>query len=126
LGKYGTPAREIPDFAWDIRESGYQEKFLQITENQVVEGLLVRMLMCSKDRIETPDMISLSYSKDGEHYSLVQTKACPVFPNTRHDAYTDCILFDDLEGRIPEGVSHIKVSWYSDGRTAVDRLVLNP
>lgn len=126
LGKYGAPAREIPDSAWDIRESGFQEKFLQIAENQVVESLLVRMLMCSKDKIETPDMISLSYSTDGVDYRLVKTRSCPVFPNTRHDAYVDCILFDDLEGRIPEGVSHIKVSWYSDERTAVDRLVLNP
>ena len=126
LGKYGAPAREIPDSAWDIRESGFQEKFLQIAENQVVESLLVRMLMCSKDKIETPDMISLSYSTDGVDYRLVKTRSCPVFPNTRHDAYIDCILFDDLEGRIPEGVSHIKVSWYSDERTAVDRLVLNP
>ena len=71
-------------------------------------------------------MISLSYSTDGVDYRLVKTRSCPVFPNTRHDAYIDCILFDDLEGRIPEGVSHIKVSWYSDERTAVDRLVLNP
>ena len=84
------------------------------------------MLMCAKDAICTPDMLVLSYSLDGQEYRLVQTKSCPVFLNTRHDAYVDHILFDGLETKVPEGAKFLRVSYDSEYRTALDKLVLNP
>ena len=126
LGHYGEPAREIVDSSWDLRNPGYQELINRLDGKELVSTVLVRMLMCAKDEIQTPDMLVLSYSLDGKDYSLVQTKSCPVFPNTRHDAYVDHILFDGLENHIPKDARFIKVSYSSESRTAIDRLVINP
>lgn len=126
LGKYGAPARENPDSAWDIRESGVQHKEIMLEDGSVLESLLVRMLMCSKDDIGSPDMLVLSCSQDGKNYRLLQTRNCPVFPNTRHDAYVDCILFDSLTGKLPAGPLTLRLTWTSTHRTAIDRLILNP
>ena len=126
LGYYGTPAREILDSLWDVRGSGHQEVFSEIPEGTQLENLLVRMLMCEKDGIKTPDMLALSYSVDGKEYRLAQTKSCPVFPNTRHDAYVDHILFDGLENSVPENAKSVKISYICDTKTAIDKLILNP
>ena len=82
--------------------------------------------MCQKDGISTPDMLTLSYSTDGKVYKLAKTKSCPVFPNTRHDAYVDHVLFEGLESVVPETARFLKVSYTSETKTAVDRLILNP
>ena len=82
--------------------------------------------MCEKDGIRTPDMLVLSYSTDGKEYRLAQTRICPVFPNTRHDAYVDHILFEGLDEIVPEGAESIRISYISDSKTAMDRLILNP
>ena len=125
LGRYGEPARENPDSSWDIRKPGYNETILELS-GEKPQSLLVRMLMCPKDAICTPDMLVLSYSFDGQEYRLVQTKSCPVFPNTRHDAYVDHILFEGLENKVPADAKFLRVSYDSEYRTALDRLILNP
>lgn len=126
LGYYGQPARESLDSSWDVRTPGYQEKVFELTDGQALESLLVRMLMCEKDDIRTPDMLVLSYSCDGKEYRLAQTKSCPVFLNTRHDAYVDHVLFEELDVIIPKEAKYIRVSYASEFRTALDRLILNP
>ena len=126
LGYYGQPARESLDSSWDVRTPGYQEKVFELTDGQALESLLVRMLMCEKDDIRTPDMLVLSYSCDGKEYRLAQTKSCPVFLNTRHDAYVDHVLFEELDVIIPKEAKYIRVSYTSEFRTALDRLILNP
>ena len=126
LGFYGEPAREIVDASWQMYGSGSQEIIYELPEDCKVESLLVRMLMCQKDGISTPDMLALSYSLDGKEYRLAQTKSCPVFPNTRHDAYVDCVLFDDLGTYVPESALCLKVSYAAETKTAIDRLILNP
>jgi hypothetical protein len=126
LGYYGQPARESLDSSWDVRGAGCQEVICTLPEGQKLESLLVRMLMCEKDGIRTPDMLVLSYSMDGKEYRLAQTKTCPVFPNTRHDAYVDHILFEGLDEIVPEGAESIRISYISDSKTALDRLILNP
>lgn len=126
LGFYGKPAREIADSSWDMRGPGNQEIIYELADGNKVESLLVRMLMCQKDGISTPDMLHLSYSLDGKEYRLAQTKSCPVFPNTRHDAYVDCVLFEDLGTNVPESALCLKVSYAAETKTAIDRLILNP
>lgn len=126
LGYYGQPAREFPDSSWDVRGAGYHDVVCELSEGQRLESVLVRMLMCEKDGIRTPDMLVLSYSTDGKEYRLVQTKSCPVFPNTRHDAYVDHILFDGLEEIVPEKAGFIRISYTSESKTALDKVVLNP
>ena len=126
LGYYGQPARESLDSSWDVRSSGYQEVICELTKGQNLESLLVRMLMCEKDGIRTPDMLVLSYSCDGKEYRLAQTRTCPVFPNTRHDAYVDHILFDGLEEIVPKDAKFIRLSYTSESKTALDRLIINP
>ena len=105
---------------------GYQEVSCELSEGQKLESLLVRMLMCEKDGIRTPDMLVLSYSIDGKEYRLAQTRTCPVFPNRRHDAYVDHILFDGLEEIVPKDAKLIRISYTSESRSALDRLIVNP
>lgn len=126
LGFYGEPARESISSLWDMRGPGLQEFTYEVAEGAKVESLLVRMLMCQKDGISTPDMLTLSYSTDGKVYKLAKTKSCPVFPNTRHDAYVDHVLFEGLESVVPETARFLKVSYTSETKTAVDRLIFNP
>ena len=126
LGHYGQPAREIVDSSWDIRPAGHQEIIFELPVGESLESLLVRMLMCAKDGIETPDMLVLSYSTESGSFKLAQTKSCPVFKNTRHDAYVDHILFYDLGQVVPSDARFIKISYLSETRTAVDRLIVNP
>ena len=126
LGFYGEIAREAVDSAWDMRDPGKQEIVVELEEGTHLESVLVRMLMCVKDGIATPDMLVLSYSCDGTEYRLAQTKSCPVFPNTRHDAYVDHILFEGLDTIVPKDVKMIKLSYISETKTAIDRLIVNP
>ena len=126
LGYYGQPARESLDSSWEVRGAGFQEMICELPEGEKLESLLVRMLMCEKDGVRTPDMLVLSYSIDGKEYKLAQTKACPVFPNTRHDAYVDHILFDALKDVVPEDAEFVRISYTSESKTAVDRLIINP
>ena len=108
--------KELPDAQVDV----YLEQPADI------ESLLARILVCHKDDIFAPEMLALSASRDGEDYRLVQVKSCPVFPNTRHDAYVDHILFEGLDEIVPEGAESIRISYISDSKTALDRLILNP
>ena len=126
LGYYGQPARESLDSSWEVRVPGYQEVICELAERQNIKSLLVRMLMCEKDGIRTPDMLVLSYSCDGNEYRLAETKSCPVFLNTRHDAYVDHILFDGLEEIVPKDAKFIRLSYTSESKTALDRLIINP
>ena len=126
LGFYGEPARENISSSWDMHEPGFREIKYELLDGTKVASLLVRMLMCQKDGISTPDMLTLSYSTDGKEYKLAKTKSCPVFPNTRHDAYVDHVLFEGLESVVPETARFLKVSYTSETKTAVDRLILNP
>ena len=126
LGFYGEPAREIVDSSWDVRSPGCQEIICEVPDDVLLESLMVRMLMCQKDGIGTPDMLTLSCSVDGREYRLVQTRTCPVFMNTRHDAYVDHVLFCDFESAVPHGVKYVKVSYVSDSKTALDKIIINP
>ena len=123
LGHYGQLAQETTE-GWDIRKPGSHEITMEI--HDIPERILVRMLVCDKDDIMAPDMLSLSVSTDGKEYRLVQIKSCPVFPNTRHDAFVDCVLFEDLDECLPDSALYLKLSYSSTHKTAFDRLIVNP
>ena len=124
LGHYGKLGQE--DMNWDILKPGTHELTLALEGAAAPESLLVRMLICPKDDVMAPDMLALSACSDGEAYKLVQIKSCPVFPNTRHDAFVDCVLFEDLKKCLPEDTRFIRISYSSPHKTALDRLILNP
>ena len=124
LGHYGRLGQE--DMNWDIRKPGEHELTVELAADEVPESLLVRMLVCHKDEVKAPDMLALSVSPDGKAYRLIQIKSCPVFPNTRHDAFVDCVLFEDLDKCIPEDTRFIRISYSAPHKTALDRLILNP
>ena len=125
LGYYGQMGQENPE-GWDVRKPGTYE-FVQVLEQPAdIESLLARILVCHKDDIFAPEMLALSASRDGEDYRLVQVKSCPVFPNTRHDAFVDCVLFDGLDKLLPEDTRFVRISYSSPHKTALDRIVVNP
>jgi hypothetical protein len=117
--------QENPE-GWEVRKPGTYEIVLELEQPADIESLLARILVCHKDDIFAPEMLALSASRDGEDYRLVQVKACPVFPNTRHDAFVDCVLFDGLDKLLPEGTRFVRISYSSPHKTALDRIILNP
>lgn len=124
LGHYGKVGQE--DLKWNIRKPGNHELVVELDGDMSLEGILVRMLVCHKDGIMAPDMLALSASADGKDYRLVNIKSCPVFPNTRHDAFVDCMLFDGLDRLVPADTRFIRISYSSPHQTAIDRLIVNP
>ena len=125
LGYYGRMGQENPE-GWDVRKPGTYEIVHELEQPADIESLLARILVCHKDVIFAPEMLALSASRDGEDYRLVQVKSCPVFPNTRHDAFVDCVLFDGLDKLLPEDTRFVRISYSSPYKTALDRIVLNP
>lgn len=120
LGKYGQPATEDPaDTLWTVYEPGTHEVAISTPDTE--GSLLVRMLNCCKDGIAPPAKLFLFASEDGEEWSLTGIKDSPAFPNTNHDAFVDCVLF---EGLVPDAQYHLTFTAASEAymqyRTATD------
>lgn len=122
-GRLGPVPAENLD--WDIKKPGTYEVVMKTDPEMPLESLLVRILVSHKDEVKAPDMLSLSYSQDGNEYRLAQIKSCPVFPNTRHDTFVDYVLFDNLSGSVPEDADYLKISYMSDCRSAISPVFIN-
>ena len=123
-GKYGAVALEDPnDKFWNRYESGYNEIPLPKFEGKL-ESLLLRTLNCKKDNIVPPHKYAL-YGVDENGYStLLKLVDAPYFANNRHDAYVDCVLIEGLANL--DQYKNIKVAFYSENTTLIDRIIVNP
>ena len=115
---WATPFKEI------------NEIFIDLIDPTEVNELMVRMLNSEKDCVIPPVKIHLFASVDGQSWTLAQIKDTPVFPNTGHDAFVDCVLFDDIrlpviDGKKMKPVS-LKLVFTCEHKTYIDEIFVNP
>lgn len=126
-GRYGEVAVENPeDPRWCHYGPGHHDVLVEVPPFTKLESLLVRMLSCEKDGIMPPEKLSLSLDVEGQDSRLISVKNCPVFPNTRHDAYVDCVLFESLDIEAEDAPFNLRLSFDVNGKSAFDRVILNP
>lgn len=121
----GKVAEEDPaDRRWARYPAGVNGIVIDLMIPTKVNSVMVRMLNSAKDGIVPPAKLHLSASPDGQQWNLVQIKDSPVFPNTRHDAFTDCVLFDGF----PEGFSptSLRLEFVSEQMVCIDEIFVNP
>ena len=91
---------------------------------------MVRMLNSEKDGVIPPVKIHLFASIDGQSWTLAQIKDTPVFPNTGHDAFVDCVLFDDIRLPVTDGKKmkpvSLKLAFTCEHKTYIDEIFVNP
>ena len=123
-GKYGPVTLEDPnDPLWTRFMSGRYE--IPVPESDgSLEALLIRVLNCAKDGIVPPQKFALYGTDSNGHERLLKIVDTPYFPNTRHDAYVDCVLIERLSEY--SDYKNIKVAFYNENATYVDRMIVNP
>ena len=121
----GKVAEEDPsDKRWAQYHPGKNYIVMDFSQPVKVKSVMVRMLNSSKDGIVPPAKLHLSVSVDGQLWNLVQIKDSPVFPNTRHDAFVDCVLFDGFPEDFVPGC--LKLEFFSEDKVFIDEIFINP
>lgn len=110
------------DVRWVKFEAGYHEFAVDLQKNTCVRKVMLRMLNYNQERIGMPMKVYLFTSIDGEKYSLASIKDAPYFPNSKHDAWIESILFDQLN----ENVRYVKVAFEALQQVYIDELFVNP
>lgn len=82
----------------------------------------MRSLNYNQEEIGTPYKVYVFTSNDGVKYQLASIKDAPYFPNNKHDAWIDGVLFDELN----ENARYIKVAFDAPQKVYVDELFINP
>lgn len=124
LGKYGAIASEDPnDSRWTLYDSGKHDVIIECSDTEPLEGVLVRVLACRKDNILLPDNIAIYVSDNSVDYTLCRIVEVNECPNDKHDAFVSSILVDGISIEKPR---FLKVSFTSENRAAIDRIILNP
>jgi len=117
--KGSCPAHEDPsDENWTSYAPGKHEIVIDLGSDGERGKILLRMLNSHKDGIVPPKMVFLFKSPDGDRWTLDQIRQAPVFPNTRHDTFVDCILFDSLSS----DTRYIKFAFESEYKTMTDEV----
>lgn len=125
-----TAEEDVMDKRWAVYHPGVNEIFIDLIDPTEVNELMVRMLNSEKDCVIPPVKIHLFASVDGQSWTLAQIKDTPVFPNTGHDAFVDCVLFDDIrlpviDGKKMKPVS-LKLVFTCEHKTYIDEIFVNP
>ena len=87
-----------------------------------VKNIMVRTLNYNPEGINTPLKVYVYTSEDGKTYTLASIKDAPYFPNNKHDAWIDGILFEKLN----ENARYIKVAFDVPQKVYMDELFINP
>lgn len=80
------------------------------------------MLNYNLEEIGMPLKVYLFTSLDGKEYNLASIKDAPHFPNNKHDAWIENILFDGLD----ENVRYVKVAFDAPQQVYIDEFFVNP
>ena len=114
-----VPAHENPsDRYWTSYDPGEHDVIIDLGSAGDRGKVLLRMLNSQKDGIVPPETVFLFKSPDGKRWTLDQIRQTPVFPNTRHDTFVDCLLFDSLS---PD-TRYINLTFRSRYRTMMDEI----
>lgn len=85
------------DVNWVRFEPGYQEIVADLGKQTTLNNILFRMLHFAPANLLFPDKIYLFVSPDNINYRLLSIKEPAQFPNNRHDAWIDGVLFENIE-----------------------------
>ena len=110
------------DSRWVKFEKGHHEIVVDLQNKTKVEKVLMRSLNYNQEEIGTPYKVYVFTSNDGVKYELASIKDAPYFPNNKHDAWIDGVLFDELN----ENARYIKVAFDAPQKVYVDELFINP
>ena len=110
------------DARWVKFEKGYHELVVDLQKKTRLRKVMLRMLDYNLDGIGMPLKVYLFTSLDGKEYRLASIKDTPHFPNNRHDAWIENLLFDQLD----ESIRYMKVAFEASQQVYMDELFVNP
>ena len=110
------------DNRWVKFDQGHHEIVVDLQKKTPVKNIMVRTLNYNPEGISTPLKVYVYTSEDGKTYSLASIKDAPYFPNNKHDAWIDGILFEKLN----ENARYIKVAFDAPQKVYMDELFINP
>lgn len=119
----GKVAEEnMNDNRWIKFDKGYHELVVDLKQQRAVQQIMLRYLNYPSADIVAPMKTYLYVSEDGESYRLISIKDSSYFPNGKHDAWIDAILFDGLKLK----ARYVKVAFETSHQTLIDELFINP
>lgn len=118
----GLPRKTVKDARWVKFEKGYHELVVDLQKKTRLRKVMLRMLDYNLDGIGMPLKVYLFTSLDGKEYRLASIKDTPHFPNNRHDAWIENLLFDQLD----ESIRYMKVAFEASQQVYMDELFVNP
>lgn len=119
----GRVAEEnMNDTRWIKFEKGYHELVVDLKQQSDVRQIMLRYLNYPSADIVAPMKTYLYVSEDSENYRLISIKDSSYFPNGKHDAWIDAILFDGLKLKS----RYVKVAFETSHQTLIDELFINP
>lgn len=119
----GNVAEEnADDSRWVKFEKGHHEVVIDLQKNTSLQNLMVRTLNYNHEQIVAPRKVYVYTSTDGKVYDLASIKDSPYFPNNKHDAWVDGILFEKLN----KTARYVKVAFDADGKVYMDEIFVNP
>ena len=117
FGDRAMASEDPSDSGWTVYAPG-THKFMVEVEG-VTSEVVLRMLNSAKDGIVPPQKIFLyACSHDGKDAYLIGVKDTPVWPNNRHDAFVDTVLFelDDIE------TAYLMIVFSADTKVYMDKV----
>lgn len=113
----GLASEDPSDSGWDVYAPGTHKIIVEV--EGFTSEVVLRMLNSAKDGIVPPQKIFLyACEHDGSDAYLLGVKDSPVWPNNRHDAFVDTVLFelDDIE------TSYVMVVFSADTKVYLDKV----
>lgn len=113
---------DTADARWVKFGKGYHELIINLQKKTNVRKAMLRLLDYNQGGIGMPEKVYLFTSSDGETYHLSSVKDASHYPNNRHDAWIESILFEQLD----ENIRFIKVAFEAPQEVYMDELFINP
>lgn len=119
----GKLAEEDKDDArWMHFAQGCHDCVVDMKKVTNINTVMLRYLNYHAGNVVAPMKTYLYLSNDGKNYRLAGIKDAPCFPNNKHDAWIDAVLFNNLK----EKARYVKVTFDTPQQTFVDELFINP
>lgn len=119
----GKLAEEDKDDArWMHFAQGCHNCVVDMKKVTNINTVMLRYLNYHAGNVVAPMKTYLYLSNDGKNYRLAGIKDAPCFPNNKHDAWIDAVLFNNLK----EKARYVKVTFDTPQQTFVDELFINP
>ena len=107
---------------WVKFGKGYHELIIDLQKKTRLHDVFLRMLSYNLENIGMPLKVYLFASEDGSSYELLSIKDAPYFPNNKHDAWIEGLLFDEIDN----SARYLKVAFDVPEQMYIDELFINP